>query len=86
MRFDELCTRQHRRELTMAEAAGTLGVTERLFRRWHDRYEADDVQGLQDRRLGYLSGWAVPVDEVLRMVTLYETRYTGWTMNHFHER
>ena len=50
MRFDELCTRQHRRELTMAEAAGTLGVTERLFRRWHDRYEADGAQGLQDRR------------------------------------
>jgi hypothetical protein len=28
----------------------------------------------------------VPVDEALRMVTLYETRYTGWTVKHFHER
>jgi hypothetical protein len=26
------------------------------------------------------------VDEVLQMVTLYETRYTGWTVKHFHER
>jgi hypothetical protein len=26
------------------------------------------------------------VDEVLEMVTLYETRYTGWTVKHFHER
>ena len=28
----------------------------------------------------------MPVDEVLRMVTLYERRYTGWTVKHFHER
>jgi hypothetical protein len=26
------------------------------------------------------------VDEVLQLVTLYETRYTGWTVKHFHER
>jgi hypothetical protein len=28
----------------------------------------------------------VPVDKALRMVTLYETRYTGWPVKHFHER
>lgn len=28
----------------------------------------------------------MPVDEVLRMLSLYETRYTGWTVKHFHER
>ena len=39
-----------------------------------------------NRRLGPPSGRAVPVDEALRMVTLYETRYTGWTVKHFHER
>ncbi len=43
-------------------------------------------RGLQDRRLGCPSGRAVPVDEALRMVTLYETRYTGWTVKHFHKR
>jgi len=86
MRFEELYARRHRRELTMAEAAEMLGVTERTFRRWRDRYEADGAEGLQDRRLGCPSGRAVPVDEVLRMVTLYETRYTGWTVKHFHER
>ena len=86
MRFEELYARRHRRELTMTEAAEMLGVTERTFRRWRDRYEADGAEGLQDRRLGCPSGRAVPVDEVLRMVTLYETRYTGWTVKHFHER
>ena len=86
MRFEELYARRQRRELTMIEAAEMLGVTARTFRRWHDRYDADGAEGLQDRRLGRPSGRAVPVDEALRMVTLYESRYTGWTVKHFHER
>lgn len=86
MRCEELYERRQRRTLTMAEAAEMLGVTERTFRRWSGRYEADGVAGWQDRRIGRPSGRAVPVDEALRMVTLYETRYTGWTVKHFHER
>jgi transposase len=86
MRFEELYERRQRRELTMVEAAEMLGVTERTFRRWSLRYEADGAAGLEDRRLGHASARAVPVDEVLQMVTLYETRYTGWTVKHFHER
>ncbi len=69
MRFEERYARQHRRDLTMGEAAERLGVAERTFRRWRDRYDADGAEGLQDRRLGRPSGRAVPVDEVLRMVT-----------------
>ena len=63
-----------------------LGVTERTFRRWCDRYEGDGAAGLQDQRIGRPSARAVPVDEALRMVTRYETRYTGWTVKHVHER
>ncbi len=70
----------------MAEAAEMLGVTERTFRRWSGRYDAEGAEGLQDRRIGRASARAVPVDEALRMLTLYETRYTGWTVKHFHER
>jgi transposase len=70
----------------MAEAGEMLGVTERTFRRWSGRYDAEGAEGLEDRRLGRASARAVPVDEALRMVTLYETRYTGWTVKHFHER
>ncbi|MEK7763203.1 MAG: ISNCY family transposase [Nitrospirota bacterium] len=86
MRFEELYARQQRRELTMGDAAEMLGGTERTFRRWRGRYDAEGAEGLQDRRLGRASARAVPVDEALRMVTLYETRYTGWTVKHFHER
>jgi transposase len=70
----------------MAEAAEILGVTERTFRRWRERYDTEGVEGLQDRRLGRASGRAVPVDATLRMMTVYETRYTGWPVKHVHER
>ena len=86
MRFEELYERRQRRTLTMTEAAEMLGITERTFRRWNGRYETEGAAGLQDRRIGRASARAVPVDEALRMVTLYETRYTGWTVKHFHER
>ena len=86
MRFEELYARHQRRDLTMAEAAEMLGISERTFRRWRDRYAVDGAAGLEDRRLGRASARAAPVDEVLQMVTLYETRYTGWTVKHFHER
>src|SRR5574338_979276 len=85
MRFEELYARRPRRELTMGEAAEMLGITERTFRRWSTRYEAEGTEGLEDRRIGRVSARAVPADEVLQRVTLYETRYTGWTVKHFHE-
>jgi len=86
MRFEELYARRQRRDLTMAEAAAMLGMSERTFRRWSTRYDAEGGAGLQDRRLGRASARAVPVDDALRMVTLYESQYTGWTVKHFHER
>ncbi|HWF61349.1 MAG TPA: transposase [Nitrospira sp.] len=66
----------------MAAAAEMLGITERTFRRWSTRYAAEGAA----RRLGQASARAVPVDEVVQMVTLYESRSTGWTVQHFHER
>ena len=86
MRFEELYERRQRRDVTMAEAAEMLGVTERTFRRWSGRFDTEGAAGLQDRRIGRLSARAGPVDEALRMLTWYETRYTGWTVKHFHER
>jgi len=47
MRFEELYARRQRRELTMVDAAEMLGVTERTFRRWSTRYEAEGVEGLE---------------------------------------
>jgi DNA-binding transcriptional regulator YiaG len=45
MRFEELYGRRPRRELTMAEAAEILGITERTFRRWSGRYDAEGAEG-----------------------------------------
>jgi transposase len=86
MRFEELYARRQQRILTMAEAGAMLGVTERTFRRWSGRYDAAGPEGLQDRRIGRASARAVPVDDVVAMLALYQTRYTGWTVKHFHER
>jgi hypothetical protein len=74
MRFEELYERRQRRELTMVEAAEMLGVTERTFRRWSVRYEAEGLEGVLDRRIGRPSGRAVPVDDALRLISLYQTR------------
>ena len=46
MRFEELYERRQRRELTMADAAAMLGVTERTFRRWSGRYEGGGAGGI----------------------------------------
>ena len=52
MKFEEVYGRTHRGGLSQAEAAEDLGVSERTFRRWRDRYEAEGADGLYDRRLG----------------------------------
>ena len=52
MKFEEVYGRTHRGALSQGEAAEILGVSERPFRRWRDRYEAEGAEGLYDRRLG----------------------------------
>ena len=75
MKFTELLDRTNSRELSQWEAASMLGVSERSFRRWRDRYEAEGAEGLYDRRLGKVSGRRVPVDTVMAMLDLFDTRY-----------
>ena len=61
-------------------------VSERTFRRWRDRYEAEGAEGLYDRRLGKVSGRRVAVDTVMEVLALFDTRYWDFTAKHFHER
>ena len=63
-----------------------LGVSERTFRRWCDRFEAEGAEGLYDRRLGRLSARRAPADEVARVLELFDTRYWDFTAKHFHEK
>src|SRR5437868_6549963 len=52
MRFEGLLERHERGELLQGEAAETLGVSERTFRRWRDRLRDEGPAGLRDRRIG----------------------------------
>ena len=86
MKFEEIYDRFRRGRLSGSEAAEWLGVSERSFRRWRERYDAEGLSGLLDRRLGKMSGHRIAADEVERVVELYRDRYGGWTVKHFHER
>jgi transposase len=72
-------------ELSELEAAELLGISERTFRRWCQRFEDGGDAGLLDRRLGRASGKRVPLDREHEVEALYRTRYSGFTARHFHE-
>ena len=86
MRFEEAYTSWQDRRLTQEEAARLLGVCERTFRRYIDRYEEAGLEGLIDRRVEEVSHRKAPVDEVVRLEALYKRRYEGWNVKHFYER
>jgi hypothetical protein len=60
-------------------------VSERTFRRWRDRLRDEGPVGLRDRRIGKPSSRRAAAEEILRMLGLYEERYRGFTVKHFHE-
>ena len=84
MRFEDVLCRTERSELSQMEAAEVLGVSERTFRRWRNRYREEGPSGLADRRLGP-SLRRAPVAEIERMLGLYRDLYRGFTVKHFHE-
>lgn len=86
MKFEDIYGRWQERRLSQAEAAEILGMSERTFRRWRDRYDEAGRDGLRDRRLGRASSNRVPVDQLNRMLELYRSRYTGFTAKHFHDK
>ena len=84
MRFEEAWGGWQSRRLTQEEAAGLLGVCERTFRRYVDPYEDEGLDGLADKRLVQVSARRAPVDEVVRIETLYREHYEGWNVRHFY--
>ena len=86
MRFEEAYEGWQVKRLTQDEAARLLGVCERTFRRYIDRFEEEGLDGLMDQRITAVSQRKAPVDEVLRHEALYKQRYDGWTVKHFFER
>ena len=67
MRFEEAYGAWSKRRLTQEEAAQLLGVCERTFRRYIDRYEEEGLAGLVDKRLEQVSCHRAQVDEVLAL-------------------
>jgi len=51
MRFEEAYYGWQKQRLTQEEAAQLLGVYDRMFRRYMDRYEEEGLEGLYDKRI-----------------------------------
>lgn len=86
MRFEEAYEGWSEGRLTQAEAALLLGQCERSFRRHIERYEADGLEGLLDRRLSRISKRRASGAEVDQVVHLYKSGFAGWNVAHFHSK
>jgi len=84
-KFQRVLSRWSRKELSAVEAGEILGMSERQFRRYRQRYEEEGEAGLADRRLGKASAKRVPVDKITWMLGEYRARHMGWNVKHFHE-
>jgi len=84
MRFEEAYAGWQEGRLRQEEAARLLGVCERTFRRYIDRYEDAGLEGLIDRRLEQVSHRRAPVDEVVAVQDGYRCRHMGWSAKHFY--
>jgi transposase len=85
MKFEEVYGRTRAGMLSQEEAAEILGISERTFRRWRGRFEAEGADGLYDRRLGKVSARRAAVDEVMTVLELFDTRYWDFGVRHLHE-
>lgn len=86
MRFEDVYGRFTAGSLSCEEAAELLGASVSTFYRLRSRYEEEGLEGLADRRLGKLSVRRAPVNEVMKVLTLFETKYYDFTVKHFHEK
>jgi transposase len=84
-KFRDVLGRWESGQLSMMEAGELLGMSERQFRRYRDRYEEEGLDGLRDRRLGKPSLKQVPSADAQLMLELYGGAYRGWNVKHFHE-
>jgi len=84
MRFEEAYFGWSENRVTQEEAARILGVCDRTFRRYIDRYEQGGMEGLSDKRLLQASARRAPVDEVMAVTDLYRKRHQGWNVKHFY--
>ncbi len=85
LKFADVLARWEGGDLSMQEAGELLGMSERQFRRYRDRYEEAGDAGLLDRRLGRISTRRVPAEAIEEVLELYRHCHLGWNVKHFHE-
>ena len=86
MRFEEAFQGWSGARLTQTEAAMLLGQCERSFRRHVERYKADGLEGLLDKRLSQVSKRRAGQLEVDRVVQTYKSGFADWNVAHFHSK
>ena len=86
MRFEEAYQGWSGGRLTQAEAAMLLGQCERSFRRHVERYKADGLEGLLDKRLSQVSKRRAGAAEIDHVVQVYKSGFAGWNVAHFHSK
>src|SRR5450759_3217027 len=82
MRFEEVYFGWSESRLNQEEAARILGVCDRTFRRYIDRYEESGISGLSDKRLTQASFHRAPVDEVMAVAERYAIRQRAVSYTH----
>lgn len=85
MRFEDIYGKYQKRRLTTQEAAEMLGMSVSVFYRKRIRYEEEGFEGLYDKRLSKASPHRAADAEVEFITKLYEEKYRGFTVKHFHE-
>lgn len=84
MRFGEAYAGWNQGRLSQSEAAELLGMSERNFRRYVSRFEAEGDEGLLDKRSLSCMSRGAPLDEVLALQDRYRQDYPDWNMSHFY--
>jgi transposase len=83
-RFEEAYDGWIDKRLSQEEAARILGVSDRTFRRYVERYDDGGLEALDDKRISQTSHRKAPVDEVMALTKRYRARHDGWSARHFH--
>lgn len=84
MRFQEVILQATRGKMSWWQAAEVLGISPRTLRRWRVGYRRYGVTGLADKRRVDRAPNGVPEREIKRWLDLYERRYRGYNVRHFH--
>ena len=86
MRFEEVYFGWSESRFTQEDAARVLGICDRTFRRYVNRYDEMGLDGLSDKRLTEASFRRAPVDEVIAVADRYKSCYRGWNVKHFYSK